>query len=175
MIHVFFEGKDMAKDFMERVSLSGVYKTVQMVESSEWSVNFLNQPKRDYFGDVSHLCRTVDIPPYLPYDRTSESEATKKNKRKRQVLADDPDLIDGPKRYRKKRRKSTKHTKKKEERPEEEKDVLARVMSQTKGLHARVTAMTKVPDPIQLAPTQTKQTNLANCIRMEDITCMLTD
>ena len=160
MIHVFFEGKDMAKDFMERVSLSAVYKKVQMVESSEWSISFKNQPRRDYVGDVSHLCRTVDLP--LPYLPTSESEATKKNKRKREVLADDPDLIDGPKRYRKKRRKSTKHTKKEEERPEEEKDVLVRVMSQTKGLHARVCAMTKVSDPIQLAPIQTKQTSLAH-------------
>ncbi len=137
MIHVFFEGRNLAKDFMERVSLSGVYKKIQMVESSEWSINFKNQPRIDNFGDVSHLCRTVDIPP-LPYERTSESEATQRNKRKREVLADDPDWIDGPKRYRKKRRRSCENTKE-EERQEEEKDVLARVMSQTKGLQTRVT------------------------------------
>lgn len=163
MLHVYFEGKALAKDFMERLSLTGVYKKIQMVESSELSINFQEFPGTDCFGGVIDLRRTADITLDFPYE-TTESETTRRNKRKREML-DDEGLRHGPKRYRKKQRRSRKFTKKEES---EGDNALARELAQQRKCMREQKAAAKRKSPIdstplyQLKPAQTKQAILAN-------------
>lgn len=113
ILHVFFEGKVLALEFMKRLSLDRVYDKLQLVESSELNVNFYIQGVIDRHGDASVLCRAEDLPPTYKKKLTSEPRG---KKRKREVK--DEDVRKGAKRYRKKRTSS--------QRPQEKGDALIR-------------------------------------------------
>ncbi len=112
-VHIFFDEPDFAREVLERLRLTGVYEKIELVESSELTRNFTGQRVRDAVGDVSDLCRVVDLPQQPnQIQNQKETEGNRRNKRKRETMLDAEDLRDGSKRYRKKR-KSIKLPKKK--------------------------------------------------------------